>query len=422
MDMTKYGEYEILFWLKKKEYSGTLRYNPGKIIQISFSTNNTLSDEIFKYVEIEDVKGNLVSHNKSIYFCKCSIQSNYLGSSSVYKYDILCQYAYIGNNIADIKKIKIREFYVHYLGIEDWIGNRLIKINTNDYKTQFDYQVNMYTIDEKLIDDSRNIKIINTATVPFGVQSNGEYKIVQTSIIGFKTKIVFELKNVHAIMVYFQHLLSFILQHDIGINEIYFYRKQKQGGKLTDIKINILLGFRKNQSQNRNVEPLIGYDDFLQNAGNIYLTWEKLENKHEYLSQFIRSYYDNNFVDQKLGALITLLESIHNDYFTGIKKQKKEYKDHIKTICSYIPDDMKQEVEVALSDRNSLSLSSKLLNYKEYARDKTKYCDSIKNYVRFRNCMYHGSGISEFSINDIINMNADLYYVFSNLLVRKVLK
>jgi hypothetical protein len=352
----------------------------------------------------------------------CYLATAGYNSAGIVTYDIHASYGYLSSNIINIEKSKVIEFYVACSSIEEWIGNRLVEISSENYKERFDYSVSMIKEEKSSIDQKRSIGIISNAQIPLGIQNEGNFIISQRSAFVFSSDEPFSIDSIVDTANLHKQLLSFFCSRSIGIKEIYFIKKRKFGNKYRKQKVNLLVSLKSNRNETKNTSGLIEFQDYFNKMGIVYKRWESFIEKNKYAYYFFDNYFSTSFVDQRLLASIVLLEKIHNSYFKGIKREMDELDQYIKSIEIALPSDIKDEIIIALKERNGLSLKSKLENFSDYAQNKADYLASIPRLVRFRNDMAHGSGMKEITIDEQIKLHRTAIYVICNFITKKVLE
>jgi hypothetical protein len=411
----------IVFTIKKITYSGELVYQAGRNIRIKFHCRTLFKIDFNESIALGEISGSITEPTNNIKLFNCTLYSNGFASNGIARYEIISTYAVIGNNLRDIDLASIKKFVISFNKAEDWIGNHLISISTGDIHQEFSYNVKMHQEKKFKIDEWRSLDIINNATVPIGIQENVRYTIVQNTSFVFNSKTGFNLENMIDLAHVMQDIISFSMQARVGLTELCFFKKRKYGNEFRDQKIYILLSISKEKYGVFKLHrQLINFFQFYDNAGIYFLEWEKLENNNNYIRMYFKSYYYNDFVDQKLVMNINLLESMHNAYFDSSKRSKEEYKSYLKIISECLPEKYRDEIIGILSDKNSLSLRSKLYNYCSYAKNEPQYKEDIGKIVRFRNISAHGAGFNEFTIDEIVRFESETYSIICNLLKTKI--
>jgi len=421
MDMTVPFDTNIIFKYLKKSFPGKFFYTPGKLIKIRFISNYMLSNDFLNSIKINKISGSISTPNNAITLHNCNLLPISINTSGIFDYEISASYAILGSNIKNISSLKVKYFYIEYDSIDFWIGNKILQINSNENISESIIKVKVKDKINSNIDNSRSLYIKYIATIPLGTQNDGQYTIKQNTYIGFKTDISIKVDSLIEYSHIYRNLLIFCLQKNIGISQIFFYKRSIFNHKYIKEKNNILIGFYNNQTSIAHKSALINFNTFEHAAGTIYKNWELLFNDDEYLNIFIKSYYNSIFIDQKLISLIVLLESMHNNYYNGIKRDKFEFAAYVSNVLKNIPTEYQNDVRIALSDRNSLSLTNKLLNYSIYADNENEYKNDIKKYVRFRNLTAHGAINDEFSISEITRLEKNLYNIMCKFIMKKLL-
>lgn len=129
---------------------------------------------------------------------------------------------------------------------------------------------------------------------------------------------------------------------------------------------------------------------------------------------FFALYYQNKFVDQKLFALLTLLETVYDKKITSRKMEKSEFSRHVREKTDYLPDRYKEEVRTCLGSRNRISQKERLEGLAKYSKNMKNTDRMIKDLITFRNDLAHGRGLVNFTVDRIVDLHDFAFSMYQN--------
>lgn len=169
-------------------------------------------------------------------------------------------------------------------------------------------------------------------------------------------------------------------------------------------------------------DSLIEANQVLNKLGLYLLNWIRLSDAMSYLNYFIRLYFSNKYVDQRIIAQINLIEALHKLIF-GTKKDPEENKKLIDDICMEIESEEHNKIITnSLKSKNGFGLNRKIKEIAEEAGHPFQDEKTVKLINSIRQRFSHGATGSDISIKQYIAINKALSQIINSILLKELEK
>ncbi len=410
-----------IFYIKDLKLPGVLITNNSKHVEIKILLNSRIDFIEAGPVKLPIVNGTLREEGKLITLIDAIACKGFWSSNELFEYVISSNTMIYGVNIKEDSTFTLNNISIVSSILNKLIGNNLLKAHLNINEDIWDLKI------------KKKIKIDLGENNDLCIKLDSFYNFDKYSM---KSKIVIEQINSlniifkNDVSIYeaidlikkIENFLTFLLQTDIGIDEVVSHFTENVNGK--DISIFYHLYYKDEYKSNEidYTNTLIEPYQFVEKFGGLLLNWIRLDKDIPYLNYFIRLYYTNKFVDQKIISQINLIESIHR-FFKGTAQDSQVIIERNKRICDQITSSEEDRtlVENKLRNMNGYGISRKIREIAEIANMpfEKKYIEKINS---IRQNFAHGDAQKEISLKEYKQINEDLNIRINAIIMKELNK
>jgi hypothetical protein len=407
-------ESNAIFQIDNKEFAGVIKYSYDFGITIEFTTSELLIRNPLTELDIQELECQLNNDGPFAVLFDSTMVLTYI-SSNIFTYKIYASYGLFGR--IQKKPYFGRILKIEFNDIDQWIGSQLTKQTFSDNYRSYSLKVDMskakkYEFDEKVV------TILHTSTVPIGPVSNGEYSIKQNSLFIYHFSEVIEIPIIKNTIYSLRELVSFILNNPINIKKVVTTVYDDDYKCDTDV---LFIARIRNIESKKLIKPIIKYRKFEEEFVDLFNRWDDYRKKVKYYDYFFNAYYTSKFLDQKLLGLIIIVETTYGIICGEKREETSNFRKYVESVISYLPEKYKENVHLALSEKNRLSLKERFLDLEKYAKDKANYPELVKRIVKFRNDLSHGNGLQNFTVEEIRNIHEQVYTIYLEFIKKDIL-
>jgi hypothetical protein len=417
-----------IFYFNGFELPGVLVTKANNPIEVKIVTNYKLSNIAKTEIEIFDNKpqrisliyGVLKSDNKKVTLVDAMFYASSWSSNNLYEYTIITNLMVLGEFIDDINEFRIDNVALIISALNKLIGNTLLSARKQIKENVWHFDI----INSKDIDFGKEdgIKIILKAFYNFEMYSRrSSFTIEQKNSIEFTFDPPKKLYDIIGFVRTIENYFSFVFQTELGIDEVAYLGLEKYEDRTIELINHIYYNDEDKTNNKVDIDRyLINDDKIEENIGLHLFNWIRLTNNIEYLNYFIRLYYGNKYIDQKIIAQINMLEALHRFYY-GTKRSDSDNNDLIENICSELKTDTYKELVTGLlKQKNSFGLNRKIKELADKAGCPIVDKQIVKDINNLRQQYSHGSKNKDTNIQKLRTINEFLMNIINSLILSEV--